>query len=107
MDSSTITVILFIINFLLVVIMTLIGFIVKGMQGRISEIEKEMREMKGNYIDRFAAVVQAINESNTNGEARHTELKELILSGRTQCALHELKISNLEVSQSKRRKAAK
>jgi uncharacterized protein involved in exopolysaccharide biosynthesis len=86
------------------IIGVLIMFIVKGLFSRVSAVEKENRDIKENYIDRFAAVIKLINEANELGANRHAELKELIVSGKTQCAIHSLKIETLEQAVPKRTK---
>ena len=83
---ETVTIIILVIEFLLAIILGLIGFIVKDMKQKMTTLEIDMKGMKDNYLTRFATVIKNQNDN-------HAEIKEILSDMKTQIALLEQKKS--------------
>lgn len=57
----------------------LAGFIIKDMRCRISDLEKEVRGLKGNYLDRFNGVLENQGEVKEALIKQQTEVKETLI----------------------------
>ena len=69
-------IIIIIIQFLLGIIIALIGFITKSMLKRIDELEVDVKKMKDNYLNRFAEVITNQHQVKEDLMAHNIEIKD-------------------------------
>ena len=64
---------------LLTIVIFLAGLLIKDMRNRIKDLEREVGNLKGNYLDRFNGVLANQSEVKETLIKQQTEVKETLI----------------------------